>query len=143
MNINIYELFHIISTTFNTTVNEVDDYGWFEIHNDEHLLVTLFEEGDQHQGDALILNIALGIIDENFSTEILINLLKSNVNLSVINGPRFSYTSKTNMLVLVDKIKMASISLSEFCSLIKDALDLASKTKQGIKNSGYELRIEM
>ncbi|EHF4936898.1 type III secretion system chaperone [Enterobacter hormaechei] len=143
MNAIVYELFHLVSSCFNTTVNEADDYVWFEINNDEHLLVTLIDEGNQIYNDGLIINIALGIVDENFSTEILINLLKSNINLSVMNGPRFSYTSKTNMLVLMDKIQITSMRASEICSLIKDAIDIACKTKQGIKKSGYELRLEL
>lgn len=143
MNATIYELSHVISSYFNTTVNEVDDYGWFEINNDAHLLVTLIEEGAQQDNNGLILNISLGIVDEKFSTDILIHLLKSNINLSVMNGPRFSFTANTNMLVLVDKIQTTSMSASEMCSLIKDALDIASKIKQGIKKSGYELRLEL
>ncbi|EBY6849554.1 hypothetical protein D5952_14015 [Salmonella enterica subsp. enterica] len=138
-----HNLKYMLSTKLNVHIHNESDCIWFESNCEHRLNVTLLSHKTDDEKSRIVINISLGILTEQHSRDLLLELLSCHINMAVLNGPRFIYLKEISNLSLIDAVYVDSTNEEEICSLVESILKLASSTKQAIMNSGYSLGVDV
>lgn len=95
-----------ISIELNCDLTTTEDHAWVVPSSaPEQLLTITWARSEEQQSYEFTFSLALGEYSELLPPTLLLDLMTSNMAMAILNGPKLSYSPKSNLLVLMDSLK--------------------------------------
>jgi len=144
MNIEATSFLNQIAIELNSDITINEDHAWLipaQLPN--HLLTITWLKNRENEQYEFTFSLALGEYSENIPSELILNLLTTNISMAILHGPKLSYSPKSNLLTLMDSFSSVAGNEVHIGEIAANFVLLGKEMHEQIAKQGTLLTINM
>ncbi|HEY3591029.1 MAG TPA: hypothetical protein VGL07_13310 [Buttiauxella sp.] len=133
-----------ISSELNSDITINENHAWIIPASSPALLLTVtWDRGEKESGYEFTFSLALGEYRETIPSSLLLELLASNIAMSIMQGPKLCYSPGANLLTLTDTLACRPGDEVYIGEAAEKMVSLGWNIHENISTTGTKLIINM